>query len=106
MFSGLRMSSELGFGEQISLEHEFVNAPICDEAFLGYGGTLFVKYDRSVAQQRESKKQVKGDEWLRHVQLKFTGLAGHGDRNAAPMIWKQTWLTTSGRTEISWSFGC
>src|SRR5271166_3725602 len=106
---------QLGFGEQIFFEHEFVNAAVGDEGFLGYGGTLFVaehrveggneadrildvgeaafavgfnagdaarvKYDRSVAQQREAKKQVEGDDWLRHVQLKFTGLAGHGDRN-------------------------
>jgi hypothetical protein len=93
MFSGEDVI-QLGFGEQIFLEHEFVNAPICNEGFLGYGGTLFVaehrveggneadrildvgeaalavgfnagdaarvKYDCSVAQQREAKKQVKG----------------------------------------------
>src|SRR5271166_1698012 len=106
---------QLGFGEQIFFEHEFVNAAVGDEGFLRDGGTLFVaehrvergneadrilhvgeaafavgfnagdaarvKYDRSVAQQGEAKKQVKGDDRLRHVQLKFTGLAGHRNGN-------------------------
>jgi hypothetical protein len=113
---------QLNFGAQIFLEHEFVNAPICNEGFLGYGGTLFVaehrvesgneadrildvgeaafavgfnagdaarvKYDRSIAQQREAKKASSGDDWLRHIQLKFTGLAKIV--MSAPMIWRQT----------------
>ena len=35
----------------------------------------------AVVQQCEAKKQVKGHDWLRHIQLKFTGLAGHGNRH-------------------------
>src|SRR5271165_418736 len=37
---------QLGFGEQIFFEHEFVNAPVGDEGFLGYGGALFVAKHR------------------------------------------------------------
>ena len=42
---------QLNFGEQIFLEHEFVNAAICNEGFLGYGGTLFVAEHRVLAEE-------------------------------------------------------
>jgi hypothetical protein len=122
---------QLGFGEQIFLEqNEFVNAPICDEGFLGYGGTLFVaehrveggneadrildlgeaafavgfnagdaarvKYDRSAAQQRETKNKLKA--MIGSAMFSSSSLASQAMEIAmsAPMIWKQTWLTTSG----------
>jgi hypothetical protein len=70
---------QLGFGEQIFLEqNEFVNAPICDEGSLGYGGTLFV-----------AEHRVEGS----NVASQATEIA-----MSAPMIWKQTLLTTSGIT--------
>jgi hypothetical protein len=37
---------QLGFGKHIFLQHEFVNAAICKEGFLRYGGTLFVAEHR------------------------------------------------------------
>ena len=101
---------QLGFGEQIFFEHEFVDAAVSDEGFLSDGGALFVakhrvercdksdgilnigeaafavrfdasdaagvKYDRSVAQQREPEKQIKGDNRFGHIQLKLASRAG------------------------------
>src|SRR4029077_16029812 len=43
------------------------------------GNAARVEDDRSVAQQGEAKKQVKGNDGLRHVQLELTGFAGHGN---------------------------
>jgi hypothetical protein len=60
---------QLGFGEQIFFEHEFVNAPVGDEGFLGY---MFSS--SSLASQAMEIA------------------------TSAPMIWKQIWLTTSGIT--------
>src|SRR5271166_5990863 len=45
------------------------------------GNAARVKYDRGVTQQRKAEKQVECDDRFSHVQLKFAGLAGHGDRN-------------------------
>ena len=115
---------QLGFGKQIFLEYKFVDAAICDEGFLGYGGTLFVaehrvesgneadrildvgeaafavgfnagdaarvKYDRSIAQQREAKKQVKA--MIGSAIFSSSSLASQAMEivMSAPMIWKQT----------------
>src|SRR5271166_84085 len=45
------------------------------------GDAARVKYDRSVTQQRKAEKQVECNNRFSHIQLKFAGLAGHGDSN-------------------------
>ena len=46
---------ELGFGQQIFFEDEFVNAAAGDKSFLGYGGALFVAEYRIERSNETSK---------------------------------------------------
>src|SRR5580704_13948311 len=126
---------QLGFGEQIFLEHEFVDASICDEGFLGYGGTLFVAEHRveggneadrilhvgeaafavgfnggnaargrMIAALRSNvRPKSKLKAMIGSAMFSSSSLASQAMEIAmsAPMIWKQTWLTTSGITGLT-----
>jgi hypothetical protein len=62
------------------------------------GDAARVKCDRSVAQQREAKSKLKAT--IGSAMFNSSSLASQAREIAtsAPMIWKQTWLTTSGIT--------